>query len=160
MMIMSNKSPMEPKIKLATKLHGELSPISEELVELALDASKLKLGFIESFTRKNFVPIQNRYFELMKRFLVAYRKWMVRSSNELIKEVKPKNDNEKHAYIAGYLQLRNSGMIPKYFDDCFMLIDHINKVIGDHRSAANNRVAISLSLLAITVSVILFMINM
>ncbi len=159
-MTMSNKLPREPGMKLAVKLHSELSPIAEELTELALDASKLKIGFIGSFTRKKLDSVQNRYSKLMKRFLVAYRKWMGHRTDELMEEVKPKNDDEKHAYIAGYIQLRESGTTPKYFGDCFVLIDHINKVIGDHKSVANNCVAISLSLLAITVSVILFMIEM
>lgn len=135
---------------IAKFLFEELNPVVGELRQLAVDVSGFKLAFWASFTTRGLRNLEELYNATMKRFMTAYKKWQ--NPDELFGEVPPKDDEEAGPMLADYL--RFSDLVDKSINEGFRLVGHIDGVLSQQRSIAYNRVAMMISIAAITVSII------
>ena len=128
-------------------LRDELQPIILNLHALAQRASSLDTGFWESFTQKEIRAAESSYGEAMQRFMAAYKKWYF--PDEMFATAGPAYTADT---LANYMAMRPA--LAEHVHEGFRLLEYIDRIISGHKSVAYNRVAIFLSITAITVSVI------
>lgn len=132
----------------------ELNPLIERLHDLAVESSSLRLGFVdcfvESFARGPLRSLENSYSEATIAFFGLYRRWS--DLDRLFESAGFSSDAECGAAIGDYLRIQPE--MSRHFEVGFRLLAHVDRVLTGQRTAAYNRVAISLSLAAITISVI------
>jgi len=135
---------------IANFMKDELLPLNEELQVLAIDVSSLQIGFFESFTRKRLDELEKSYIDSMTRFMRAYQKWF--DPDELFKGVKTDDAQGTAVILGDYFRSRQANQ--KHFDEGFRLLGHIDRIISGKKYMAYNRVAMFLSILAITVAIV------
>ena len=128
-------------------LRDELQPVILDLHSMAQRASLFRIGFWASFTPRGFQDIENSYIDAMTRFMSAYKKWYF--PDELF-------SGAGHSYnaqvLADYMTMKPA--LQEHIHEGFRLLEYIDRVLSGQKSVVYNRVAMSLSVAAITVSVI------
>lgn len=126
----------------------ELLPVIAELQVLAEDIARFQVGFAESIRRKRLRALEGRYVQLMARFMGAYKKWHF--PDEMFKGI---IGASYHAdVIAEYQRMKPA--LSEHIQEGFRVLGFIDRLIGGARAVADNRVAVILSIAAITVSII------
>lgn len=146
MNVNSSQSGTGQKIVL-TFLKDELQPVILELHSVARNASSFRTGFWGSFTQKNLRNIETAYVDAMNRFMAAYKKWCF--PDELFKDA---GSSYTPQALVDYMSMKPA--LQEHIHEGFRLLEYTDRVISGQRSAASNRVAIFLSIVAITVSII------
>jgi hypothetical protein len=129
----------------------ELIPATRELQDLAVDCSSAGMGFFESLTRTKLNTIEATYLEKSQQFMSIYKKWA--DPNELFISLRPTNDKESGKIIGPYISMKPA--VQEYFDEGFRVISYIQTYITTQSTSLYNRLAVLLSVLAITISVII-----
>jgi len=138
--------------KLILKFVKEkLIPIAKELRVLALECASTKIGFWETFTHTELKKIESKCQVKSKKFLDYYKKWS--DPTEFFESLKPKNGEERQIIMRSYINMKAA--VEEYLKECFRMISYIQTYITTQSTSLYNRLAITLSLLAITTSIIL-----
>jgi len=135
---------------IANFMKDELLPLNEELQVLAIKVSSLQIGFFESFTRKRLDELEKSYKDSLTRFMRAYQKWF--DSDELFKGVKTDDAQDTAALLGDYFRSRQANQ--EHFDEGFRLLGHIDRIISGKKYIVNNRVAMFLPILVITIFIV------
>ncbi len=86
----------------------------------------------------------------MTRFMRAYQKWF--DPDELFKGVKTDDAQGTAVILGDYFRSRQANQ--EHFDEGFRLLEHIDRIISGKKYIANNRVAMFLSILVITLFIV------
>ncbi|MFC6635439.1 hypothetical protein [Microbulbifer taiwanensis] len=131
-----------------TYFREELQPVLSELHELSVKLSGFKVGFFESITRNRIRDLEADYANLMNRFMATYKKWYLPEEmfNGTGVELTTEAYSEYHGLKSAFTE---------HIQEGFRLISFADRLVGGARSIADNRVAITVSISAITVSVII-----
>ena len=126
----------------------ELLPLIKEIRNIAVKTSRLRVGFWESFRRKELSNLEERYKSISVKFLENYHKFS--TPDILFKDLK---NQESPTFIADYFQTQ--GAVMQHFNEGFRLLSYIDNILTGQSTAAYNRASIFLSLLAIVIAVII-----
>ncbi|MBN1254902.1 MAG: hypothetical protein JXA50_06485 [Deltaproteobacteria bacterium] len=127
-------------------LRDELQPVILKLQSVAQQTSSLRVGFWGSFTQKELRTLEQSYVETMSRFMVAYKKWYF--PDEMFKDV---GSSHNVQMLSDYIKVKPA--LKEHIQEGFRLLEYIDRILSGQKSTAYNRVAMSLSIVAITVSV-------
>lgn len=130
----------------------ELQPVIAELQSLAEDVAAFQVGFAESISRKKLHELENRYAQSMALFMVAYKKWHF--PDEMFKGIGASYNAET---LTEYLSIKPA--LSEHIQEGFRVLGFIDRLIAGARPIADNRVAVILSIGAITVSIIVAVIQ-
>lgn len=147
---MSDKFPKAINPGLTTLLtffREELQPVVADLQSLAEDVAGFRVGFLESITRRRLRELEKRYAHSMTQFMTVYRKW--HSPDEMFKGI---GDSYNAEVLAEYQRIKPA--LAEHIQEGFRVLGFIDRLVGGARSVADNRVAVILSISAITVSII------
>lgn len=134
-------------------LKESVFPTLREVQELSLEVASYTQGFLNSFDRRQFWHLENRYQTLNKRFLTNFH--IYQTPDELFKE--ETEADKKDAYKSAMLisdYMKTVGAIKPHFDEGFRLLEIIDRTLLRYAQSADQRVATILSLTAITVTII------
>lgn len=131
----------------------ELLPTTKSIRELAIKVSQYRATFFESFTRSDLRGLESTYKNVSIELVSKYHKWS--TPDELFKEsnVNPDNAQEFGPVIQDYFNSQQAVM--QHFNEGFRLLSYIDSILTGQSTASYNRISISLSVLAITTSIIL-----
>ncbi|KUK50056.1 MAG: hypothetical protein XD75_0071 [Parcubacteria bacterium 33_209] len=137
-------------ISIFTK--DELLPIAAKIEEIAIEVSQFHLGFFSSFSRKRLSQIENEYKKISVEFIKLYHKWNI--PDILFKDLKidSKEEQKLGGVMADYFQSQQAVMW--HFNEGFRLLSYIDRILTEQSTAFYNRISITLSILAITISVV------
>ncbi len=146
---MSNgASPVGPGTAIVLSyFKDELNPTVTALQTFAEEVASYKVGFFESLTRKKLEGMESRYAEHMSSFMRIYKKWHL--PDEMFKDVQIA---DKTGLLAEYMQLKPS--LTEHINEGFRVLAFIDKLISGARSTADTQVAVILSIIAITISIV------
>lgn len=125
----------------------ELQPVIADLQVLAKEAAGFKVGFVESIARKKLHELEERYAKSMALFMEVYKKWHF--PDEMFKGIGASYNAE---VLAEYQGLKPA--LSEHINEGFRVLGFIDRVVGGARSVADNRVAVLLSMAAITISIV------
>ena len=130
----------------------ELLPITAKIEELAIKVSQFRLGFFSSFSRKRSSQIENEYKKISVEFIKLYHKW--NTPDILFKDLKidSKEEQKLGGVMADYFKSQQAVMW--HFNEGFRLLSYIDRILTEQSTASYNRITITLSILAITISVV------
>lgn len=131
----------------------ELFPVTEKIRNLAIEISQFRAGFLESFLRNKIKKLEKLYKDLSVSFLNLYNKW--NTPDILFKNLNIdfKNPQEFGPIMGDYFNSQQAVMW--HFNEGFRLLNYIDDILTSQTTASYNRISISLSLLAIVISIIL-----
>jgi hypothetical protein len=124
-------------------------PAEKAIQVLALKVFDYKPTLLNSFQRAKFSEISEEYRVVSGEFLRAYK--IFQTPDELFKQIQS-NDSQKAAMYVSDL-MRFSPAAKPHFDECFRLLEIIDRSLTRYSESSDQRVATILSLTAISVSI-------
>ena len=136
----------------------ELLPAVKSLEKLAIEIADYRINFWNSFFRKRLSDLQKKYQKENKKFLDLYHKYS--TPDELFSQFNSDSYKDKQKIgmmIGDYFNSRQAVLY--HFEQGFKLLEIIDRQITRYYQSADQRVAVSLSIIAITISVIITLIK-
>lgn len=128
-----------------------LFPTNKDLHRLSLDVASYRQGFINSYLRFELSSLEARYRAVNRRLLAAYHTY--ETPDELFKGIDTGGPGPLQAMIMGdYFKMQN--VIKPHFEEAFRLSEIVDRTLARYAQSADQRVASSLSVLAITATII------
>ena len=129
----------------------DLIPIIRKIGELAVKTYQLKFNFLTRFYNKDLKKPEKELDDLSATFINYYHNW--NTPDIFFKELNIGGDPEKISYvIQDYFN--NKEAINEHFNQGFRLLDSISNTIRNQLNASYNRIAITISLIAIIIAII------
>lgn len=137
---------------------NELFPVTKSIRELAIEVSKFRAGFTESFFRKKIRELDSRYRSLSVDLISLYNKW--ETPDELFKEINLDKDNPQimGPILMDYFNSQQAVM--QHFNESFRLLSYIDDILTTQSTASFTRMSVGISLLAIVTSIIVGIIKL
>ena len=149
-------NPIEPvgpaMATVLTYFREELQPVIADLQLLAEDVAAFQVGFTESIRRNKLHELESKYAQSMARFMAAYKKWHF--PDQMFKGIGASYNAE---VLTEYQSIKPA--LSEHIQEGFRVLSFIDRLIGGARSVADNRVAVILSISAITVSIVVAVIQ-
>lgn len=140
-------------IVIAKFVKDELFPLLDHIRDLSISVSQLKVGFFDSFLRIALNKQESSYKDLSVKFITMYKKWNM--PDLLYKEVKIDTNNPLEFGPAMNDYFNSQQAVMWHFNEGFRLLSYIDSVLTEQSTASYNRISVSLSLIAIVISVFL-----
>lgn len=137
---------------ILTFVQDELLPLVKEIRELAINASKLRVGFFNSFMRRKLSRLEDNYKITSIQFIQIYHKWS--TPDILFKNLKM----EPPVFMADYMQAQ--GAVMNHINESFRLLNYIDRILTEQSTASYNRMSIAIALFAIVISIGVFLFNL
>jgi hypothetical protein len=146
-----NSIPLTPAEKIIVKfVHEELIPTTQQLNVLAVDCVLIHVGFFDFFRNSNLTKLESKYRKTAHQFMALYRKWS--DPDELFASLNAKTDEQSGQTMVDYMKFEPA--IKEHFDRGFRLIMQIQDYLNTKSTSLYNRIALTLSAVAITVAII------
>ncbi len=130
----------------------EVFPVKKEIQDLSVEIADYKQGFLNSFYRKRLSELEERYRLVYKRFLNSYRAYQTPDILFKDSNIDPKTDPQKMATVMADYMGSQAAVAP-HFVAGFGLFEVMDRTLNRCRQSADQRVTISISVIAILISV-------
>jgi len=133
----------------------KLLPAITDLEKFAIKVANHKTSFTSSFFQKNLNKLNSEYKEKYKNIFTLYH--LYSTPDELFKDLKEiKNDPQSIKIVGSRMAdyFNSKQAILNSFEKGFKLLEIIEHQLDRYFQSADNRISITLSIFAITISII------
>jgi len=132
----------------------ELLPLIRNIEELAIKVSQFRVGFWRSFWRRKFSELEDQYKQESVLFIKFYHRWSTPDIFFDDLNIDTEDQQRLGGVMADYFQTQKA--IAQHFNEGFRLLNYIDRILTNQSTASYNRVSISLGILAIVISIFVF----
>ncbi len=139
-------------------LNTQIMPTVTDLEKLALSVSRYKPSFTKAVFRRNLSYLEEEFREVSKNFLSLY--YIYKNPDKLFADLKldPQKDKEKIKKLNEDYKTSRFVVID-HLDRGFRLMEMVERQLDRYHRSADQRLAVVLSIIAITASVVTLIIR-